>query len=87
MSGIPSSEVLPPDSNTSDEGFPVCEIINLIYKPITLFLHRHFEDFELRIPRAEMVQLRDFAVGAIKKIDAEYVAKVCGSFRRGGYSL
>ena len=44
---------------------------------------KHFEDFELRIPRAEMIKLRDAALGTIKKIDTEYVAKVCGSFRRG----
>lgn len=44
---------------------------------------KHFEDFEERIPRAEMIKLRDVATGTIKKIDPEYVAKVCGSFRRG----
>ncbi|XP_071106423.1 DNA polymerase beta-like [Haliotis cracherodii] len=47
---------------------------------------RHFEDFEKRIPRDEMVLLQDTSVGAIKKLDSDYTAKVCGSFRRGATS-
>ncbi|XP_074648404.1 DNA polymerase beta-like [Tubulanus polymorphus] len=44
---------------------------------------RHFEDFEERIPRAEMEQLEKIAFDLILKIDDKYEAKVCGSYRRG----
>ena len=44
---------------------------------------RHFHDFQKRIPREEMVQLRDLAMGHIAKEDDRFVANVCGSFRRG----
>ncbi|XP_041363147.1 DNA polymerase beta-like [Gigantopelta aegis] len=44
---------------------------------------KYFEDFEKRIPREEMLKLQDTAKGAIKELDSEYFAEVCGSFRRG----
>ncbi|GFN98238.1 DNA polymerase beta [Plakobranchus ocellatus] len=47
---------------------------------------KHFEDFEKRIPREEMIQLQDFALEQIKAVDKGYTAKVCGSFRRGAPS-
>ena len=47
------------------------------------FSCRHFHDFQKRIPRAEMIQLRDIALGHIAKEDKTFVASVCGSFRRG----
>lgn len=47
---------------------------------------RHFEDFEKRIPREEMMKLRDFALAQIKQVDKDYTAQVCGSFRRGAPS-
>lgn len=47
---------------------------------------RYYEDFEKRIPRDEMLKLQDIAFGVIQKIDTEYTAKVCGSFRRGAES-
>ena len=47
---------------------------------------RHFEDFEQRIPRKEMEELETVIIGAIKEIDNEYTAKICGSFRRGAES-
>ncbi|XP_045211629.2 DNA polymerase beta-like [Mercenaria mercenaria] len=47
---------------------------------------KHYEDFEKRIPREEMIQLQDTAFAEIHKVDAEYKAKVCGSFRRGAES-
>ena len=47
---------------------------------------KHFEDFELRIPREEVVTLRDIAQKKIKKLDPEFTANVCGSFRRGATS-
>ncbi|KAK6187459.1 hypothetical protein SNE40_005484 [Patella caerulea] len=47
---------------------------------------KYFEDFEKRIPREEMEKLKEIAFGVIKKIDDEYTADVCGSFRRGAAS-
>ncbi|XP_064608972.1 DNA polymerase beta-like [Liolophura sinensis] len=47
---------------------------------------KHFEDFEKRIPRAEMEQLQKIVTDAIKKLDDEYEGRVCGSFRRGAES-
>ncbi|XP_005100296.1 DNA polymerase beta [Aplysia californica] len=44
---------------------------------------KHFEDFEERIPREEMVKLQDLVLAELKKTDEEYTAEVCGSFRRG----
>ncbi|KAL4241067.1 hypothetical protein ACF0H5_001845 [Mactra antiquata] len=47
---------------------------------------KHYEDFEKRIPREEMIELQDKAFSEINSIDTEYTAKVCGSFRRGAAS-
>lgn len=47
---------------------------------------KYYEDFEKRIPRHEVIQLRDVAVKEIKKLDSEYTCEVCGSFRRGASS-
>lgn len=44
---------------------------------------RYFHDFQQRIPRDEMVQLKDIAVAHVEKEDEKFVANVCGSFRRG----
>lgn len=44
---------------------------------------KHFEDFEKRIPRQEMEELQDTVLDVLKKLDSEYEARVCGSFRRG----
>ncbi|VDI39828.1 DNA polymerase beta [Mytilus galloprovincialis] len=44
---------------------------------------KHFEDFETRIPRKEMLELQDLALREIHKLDTEYNAEICGSFRRG----
>ncbi|ELU13471.1 hypothetical protein CAPTEDRAFT_183536 [Capitella teleta] len=44
---------------------------------------KHFEDFEERIPREEMLQLQEFSLKQIEKVDSDYAAEVCGSFRRG----
>lgn len=46
----------------------------------------HFDDFELRIPREELIELRDIAKREIKDMDERYTADVCGSFRRGATS-
>ena len=45
---------------------------------------RYFHDFQKRIPREEMVQLQEVTFSHIKKEDENFVATVCGSFRRGG---
>lgn len=47
---------------------------------------KHFEDFEKRIPREEMVKLQDIAFGEMAKLDKDYTMKVCGSYRRGAES-
>ncbi|KAF6023413.1 POLB [Bugula neritina] len=44
---------------------------------------KHFEDFEKRIPREEMLELQKVAFDAIAEVDKLYTATVCGSFRRG----
>ncbi|KAK2185306.1 hypothetical protein NP493_240g01043 [Ridgeia piscesae] len=44
---------------------------------------KYFEDFEKRIPRSEMLKLRDVVLSEVKQLDSEYTADVCGSFRRG----
>ena len=44
---------------------------------------RYFEEFEERIPRAEMLQLKKSAEDCIRAVDERLVATVCGSFRRG----
>uniref|UniRef100_A0A8I6G330 DNA polymerase n=1 Tax=Rattus norvegicus TaxID=10116 RepID=A0A8I6G330_RAT len=47
---------------------------------------KYFEDFEKRIPREEMLQMQDIVLNEVKKLDPEYIATVCGSFRRGAES-
>ncbi|XP_052770834.1 DNA polymerase beta-like [Mya arenaria] len=44
---------------------------------------KHFDDFEKRIPREEMLGLQEIAYNGIAEVDKEYTAQVCGSFRRG----
>ena len=51
------------------------------------FVYRHFHDFQKRIPREEMLQLRDIAFSHVQKEDEKFVATVCGSFRRGIYMI
>ncbi|KAF6084722.1 DNA polymerase beta [Phyllostomus discolor] len=46
----------------------------------------YFEDFEKRIPREEMLQMQEIVLNEVKKVDSEYIATVCGSFRRGAES-
>ncbi|XP_064382642.1 DNA polymerase beta-like [Halichondria panicea] len=47
---------------------------------------KHFFDFQQRIPRSEMVQLQDIAFSHIHSVDPQFIATVCGSFRRGAVS-
>ncbi|XP_033124559.1 DNA polymerase beta-like [Anneissia japonica] len=47
---------------------------------------RHFEDFEKRIPRSEMEQLESIILTEVKGLDKNYIATICGSYRRGAVS-
>lgn len=47
---------------------------------------KYYEDFEKRIPRHEVEQLRDVAFKEIGDLDKSYTCDVCGSFRRGATS-
>ncbi|NXE27088.1 DPOLB polymerase, partial [Ardeotis kori] len=47
---------------------------------------KYFEDFEKRIPREEMLQMQEIVLTEVKKLDPNYIATVCGSFRRGAES-
>lgn len=44
---------------------------------------KHYEDFEKRIPREEMLELQRITFTEIDQLDSGYKAEVCGSFRRG----
>ncbi|KAF1397569.1 DNA polymerase beta, partial [Spheniscus humboldti] len=47
---------------------------------------KYFEDFEKRIPREEMLQMQEIVLKEVTKVDPNYIATVCGSFRRGAES-
>ncbi|XP_075457658.1 DNA polymerase beta isoform X2 [Ascaphus truei] len=47
---------------------------------------KYFEDFEKRIPRKEMLQMQELVLEKMNTLDSEYIATVCGSFRRGAES-
>ncbi|KAM4748222.1 DNA polymerase beta [Rhinophrynus dorsalis] len=47
---------------------------------------KYFDDFELRIPRKEMIQMQEIVFDKVNSHDPEYIATVCGSFRRGAES-
>ena len=44
---------------------------------------KHFEDFELRIPREEIAEVEILLNKEFQKIDAKYRGTICGSYRRG----
>lgn len=44
---------------------------------------KYFEDFEKRIPREEMQIMEKFILQEIKSLDPDYLAMICGSYRRG----
>ena len=46
----------------------------------------HFQDFELRIPRAEISEIFCKLEKIVGRLDPEYRVEVCGSFRRGAES-
>ncbi|XP_072255015.1 DNA polymerase beta [Pyxicephalus adspersus] len=47
---------------------------------------KYFEDFEMRIPREEMLKMQEIVLEKVENVDSEYIATVCGSFRRGAES-
>ena len=44
---------------------------------------KHFEDFELRIPREEISAIEVLVKNELKTLDEKYQVTVCGSYRRG----
>ena len=44
---------------------------------------KHFEDFELRIPREEIEVIEKAVNSVIDGLSSKYTATVCGSYRRG----
>uniref|UniRef100_A0A8C1KLU1 DNA polymerase n=1 Tax=Cyprinus carpio TaxID=7962 RepID=A0A8C1KLU1_CYPCA len=46
---------------------------------------KYFEEFEKRIPRAEMQEM-EVGVSELDVVDPEYIGTICGSYRRGAES-
>ncbi|XP_036385251.1 DNA polymerase beta-like [Megalops cyprinoides] len=47
---------------------------------------KYFEDFEKRIPRAEMEKMESLILKELKLVDPTYIGTICGSYRRGAQS-
>ncbi len=47
---------------------------------------KHFDDFELRIPREEIEKVEKYVEKVLRKLDSKYKSVVCGSYRRGQQS-
>jgi len=47
---------------------------------------KHFEDFEKRIPRAEIKQIEAQIREIVSRLDSKYSLTICGSYRRGALS-
>ncbi|XP_062237572.1 DNA polymerase beta [Platichthys flesus] len=47
---------------------------------------KYFEEFEKRIPRAEMEKMETLIRRELKKVGEEYIGTICGSYRRGAAS-
>ncbi|XP_035022469.1 DNA polymerase beta [Hippoglossus stenolepis] len=47
---------------------------------------KYFEEFEKRIPRAEMEKMETLIVAELKIIGEGYIGSICGSYRRGAAS-
>jgi len=47
---------------------------------------KYFEDFEKRIPRAEMTKMETLILKELEVVDPEYIGTICGSYRRGAES-
>ncbi|XP_011692401.1 PREDICTED: DNA polymerase beta-like isoform X1 [Wasmannia auropunctata] len=44
---------------------------------------KYFDDFEKKIPRAEITQIEKILKNAIKELNSGYLVTICGSYRRG----
>ncbi|KAG7306243.1 hypothetical protein JYU34_008846 [Plutella xylostella] len=44
---------------------------------------KYFEDFQMKIPRAEIIQIEIILKKVITELDSQYDVTICGSFRRG----
>uniref|UniRef100_A0A8C2KQ92 DNA polymerase n=1 Tax=Cyprinus carpio TaxID=7962 RepID=A0A8C2KQ92_CYPCA len=44
---------------------------------------KYFEEFEKRIPRAEMQKMEALILKELDVVDPEYIGTICGSYRRG----
>ncbi|EFN67190.1 DNA polymerase beta, partial [Camponotus floridanus] len=44
---------------------------------------KYFDDFEKKIPRAEIIQIEGILRDAMKEISHDYLVTICGSYRRG----
>ncbi|KAJ8005744.1 hypothetical protein DPEC_G00121080 [Dallia pectoralis] len=47
---------------------------------------KYFEEFEKRIPRAEMTKMETLIIQELESVDTEYIGTICGSYRRGAES-
>mmetsp|Transcript_16687 Transcript_16687/g.23191 ORF Transcript_16687/g.23191 Transcript_16687/m.23191 type:complete len:656 (-) Transcript_16687:1435-3402(-) len=45
---------------------------------------KYLDELELRIPRAEMVQMETIVFAALNEVDEQLIGTPCGSYRRGG---
>lgn len=46
-------------------------------------LHRHFDDFEKKIPREEIEEIESILKECITEMDEDFIVTICGSYRRG----
>ncbi|KAL6440532.1 hypothetical protein ACFW04_003206 [Cataglyphis niger] len=44
---------------------------------------KYFDDFEKKIPRAEIIQIESILKDAVKELNRDYLVTICGSYRRG----
>uniref|UniRef100_A0A673IU48 DNA polymerase n=1 Tax=Sinocyclocheilus rhinocerous TaxID=307959 RepID=A0A673IU48_9TELE len=52
----------------------------------TITIELYFEEFEKRIPRAEMQIMEALILKELDVVDPEYIGTICGSYRRGAES-
>lgn len=72
-----------------DEGLTTIELLKENTNKLTHHQQigvKYFDDFEKRIPRAEMEMLDKLVSERIQNLDKEYKSQVCGSYRRGASS-
>uniref|UniRef100_A0A669F027 DNA polymerase n=1 Tax=Oreochromis niloticus TaxID=8128 RepID=A0A669F027_ORENI len=69
-----------------EEGVKTLEGLCSICLKLKLIHILYFEEFEKRIPRAEMEKMETLILGELEKVDQEYIGTICGSYRRGAAS-